>query len=584
MKKKSCKSIRKIIIFFFFLTFIPFKCIVPMVSGQSVVYIDPSYSGGSNDGSSDHPYTSWANIPKFSDNTSYLQKRGTYDTIPEQIAIKLKTGTTFGVYGIGADYAHLHSKHTNNNKGGTFVLEACRNCMVDGFHLTSNYWGPEYNTYGVYILDITSGSSDFISKNILIENCLIEKFTWGIRMMAIGRSLLDSVRVEKCTIQNIFWDGMFIQGWTGGKELHGVDINNCYITKVNAAVEYYENRGEPENVTESNCGGDGIQISQLVDGWRIRNTIIDRRNSGLKFCIIHGDEIGTRTCGGTIENCTIYAPDKSYGGAAFYLSILDTVNMRNNKVYGNSNAAGILLRWSTVLNCSYNTFSGFTGANGYSYTVLNVQSDKNAMAVKNKIQNNTFYNNEYAFNRWQGNDLFDIKNNIFCNVTVPFYDTSGVMKDYNIYYNADSKGTEANSIVDKDPMLNGPSSGDFRLQEDSPCIDAGINLGYSADIAGTILPQGNGMDIGAYEYVQISGVSVTQSLIKFYPNPTHDNFTIETENPISLKILDIKGQIWIDTKVSPGKTIIPVTMNPGLYLIKITDSYHTIQDTKLSVY
>src|ERR1035437_3373853 len=57
--------------------------------GQSIVYIDPSYSGGSNDGSIDHPYIHWSNIPGYpdnlTDNTSYLQKRGTKDTINSNI-------------------------------------------------------------------------------------------------------------------------------------------------------------------------------------------------------------------------------------------------------------------------------------------------------------------------------------------------------------------------------------------------------------------------------------------------------------------------------------------------------------------
>jgi len=51
--------------------------------------------------------------------------------------------------------------------------------------------------------------------------------------------------------------------------------------------------------------------------------------------------------------------------------------------------------------------------------------------------------------------------------------------------------------INSDPML----TSDFYLMENSPCIDAGTSFNSPLiDINGILRPQGNGYDIGAYEY------------------------------------------------------------------------------------
>jgi hypothetical protein len=46
-----------------------------------------------------------------------------------------------------------------------------------------------------------------------------------------------------------------------------------------------------------------------------------------------------------------------------------------------------------------------------------------------------------------------------------------------------------------------PARGDFRLRKGSPAIDAGSpDLAPKTDIAGTPRPQGDAVDLGAYEY------------------------------------------------------------------------------------
>jgi len=53
--------------------------------------------------------------------------------------------------------------------------------------------------------------------------------------------------------------------------------------------------------------------------------------------------------------------------------------------------------------------------------------------------------------------------------------------------------------ISQDPLFVGDR--DYHLLPTSPCIDAGTDVDVSTDIEGNKRPQGQGFDIGAYEYV-----------------------------------------------------------------------------------
>jgi len=62
---------------------------------------------------------------------------------------------------------------------------------------------------------------------------------------------------------------------------------------------------------------------------------------------------------------------------------------------------------------------------------------------------------------------------------------------------------------DADPRFVDPDNGDYHLQEDSPCVDAGLNLPWMAtakDLGGArrIQPVDHFVDIGCYELYQLS--------------------------------------------------------------------------------
>ena len=62
-------------------------------------------------------------------------------------------------------------------------------------------------------------------------------------------------------------------------------------------------------------------------------------------------------------------------------------------------------------------------------------------------------------------------------------------------------GNEPHSIT-LDPKLADVANLDFHLTSGSPCVDAGMDLGYKVDFDGKPIPKGNGPDIGAYELQQ----------------------------------------------------------------------------------
>jgi hypothetical protein len=68
--------------------------------------------------------------------------------------------------------------------------------------------------------------------------------------------------------------------------------------------------------------------------------------------------------------------------------------------------------------------------------------------------------------------------------------------------NVDTSGLALTNNMEKtNPKFVAPQAFDFHLRPDSPAIDTGLSLSEAAeDHRGCLRPQGEGQDIGAYEY------------------------------------------------------------------------------------
>jgi len=119
----------------------------------------------------------------------------------------------------------------------------------------------------------------------------------------------------------------------------------------------------------------------------------------------------------------------------------------------------------------------------------------------------------------RNNIFYEAKNNAFCAPGWTPEQIDALVMDHNLWYQAEGvminlkdapytmaefpryqeeRGKEPHSIV-AIPGLVGPEDLDLRLSPDSPCIDAGMDVGTDSDFDDNLRPQGGAPDIGAYE-------------------------------------------------------------------------------------
>ena len=229
----------------------------------------------------------------------------------------------------------------------------------------------------------------------------------------------------------------------------------------------------------------------------------------------------------TVHNCQALASpgNEDSGGIALDYNV-ENANVYRNISYDNY-GKGIYIYGGNNNNVYYNIFYG-------NDVGITVSAPDGQTADGNTIYNNVFYKNYngdlgagYNSEIWFGlrgdNNL--IKNNILYadNNGYAYYytpvDTSGCVTDYNCvfqdsgtlcYDNDNGAQTfsqwranyptwDANSVT-TDPIMIDPANGDFKIQSNSPFIDAGVYVGLFQDYTRNTVPQGSGVDIGAYEY------------------------------------------------------------------------------------
>jgi hypothetical protein len=94
--------------------------------------------------------------------------------------------------------------------------------------------------------------------------------------------------------------------------------------------------------------------------------------------------------------------------------------------------------------------------------------------------------------------------------------------DYNDAWgntDCDYCGLTGTGNISLDPQFVNPTTGDYRIRFGSPAINAGTNVGappYDRD--GVVRPQGNRVDMGAYEVV-IHGLYLPLTLKNYWLEP-----------------------------------------------------------------
>jgi len=106
------------------------------------------------------------------------------------------------------------------------------------------------------------------------------------------------------------------------------------------------------------------------------------------------------------------------------------------------------------------------------------------------------------------------------------------------------------------------------LKDGAPCIDEAVDLGFLTDIEGTTVPSGNGPDVGAYEYTDLSGTGVTTPtvlarLLPNYPNPCNPRttipFSLAHHQHVTISLYDLTGRqvaVLVDALYATGEHLV----------------------------
>ncbi len=426
-------------------------------SWAATYYVDATNGNDSNAGTSEA--TPWKTISKvnslsFHAGDNIYFKKG---EVWRETAVITSSGTAenpirFDTYGTGSKPI----VDGENIRVDSFILRSKEYIIINGFEMKNQ------THRGVYLQS---------SGHVTIQNNVMKGLKVGIQ----AEDACTSLKIFNNEITNCESAGISI-GYSSDVEIAYNDVDGTANVGNGIWAGYSTNVIIHHNKSINNYWN-GIGISH---------------SSG---CSIHSNIAIANSCG----------DDKRYAGIAI------EVDAENNEVFNN-----LMLR-----NCN----AGFL-----------------TNSSNNEIYNNVMYGNlqQVSMGDWQGSlpESNVYKNNIFV-LTDESHRAVAIWKykesfnpltnifDYNLYYFTSgpdkenlaaigasspydgwypfskwqSIGKEANGIVGN-PLFIDPSDNNFHLQQDSPCINTGTNVGVDYDYDGNARPMGINYDIGAYEAKQ----------------------------------------------------------------------------------
>lgn len=330
------------------------------------------------------------------------------------------------------------------------------------------------------------------------------------------------IKIENIEVRFAGNSGISFENTVDGQSI----VDGCYIyaNRLHGVVarDGYDNTIFRNSTAEYNGNGfyawdnaDGITMQQCTTQHQIQYVVSPNNSDG-------GGLQCFRSTDWLVENC--YSNDDADG----------------IHIDAGSTAADFIMRYNKCFNAKsdigYGVGSVTTGGLGqiyYNLSVTNADSDIGAFTtMTGTIQ---VYNNTFISNTTSGTDAtayltnganWVFKNNLFVRDFMASQKSNFIVvgtamstNDYNCYYILDNTGNtmrnhyngafyssiaawrtgvsqDANGIS-ADPLFVNETS-DWSLQSTSPCINAGVSVGLTRDINGTLIV--GAPDIGAYEF------------------------------------------------------------------------------------
>jgi hypothetical protein len=395
--------------------------------------------------------------------------------------------------------------------GGTFAV---RNCIIAG-NAAVNRENQETGGGGIYVQ----------GAKVIISNCTITNNAGNSAAGAKGGGIgINHTKIHKrVDIRNCLIEGNTANtntqgtGWGGGLYL-SVNSPDCEV--------YLFNNISRNNIGSSGGGGDGGGLYLE----KVGNAILERN----RF----------------MENV---ASEKGNGrGGAIFANGGENFRMTNNLLANNhagSAGGGIYLNGNlssnqvktTDLTMLHNTLADNNRGNGGEGIYA---GDNVSLALTNNM-------------------MAGHTTGIFNNAAAG---TGTITADTNLFHNNSDPVVGTNALV-RDPLL----TAGFKPMGNSPVVDAGKTINtVTNDLEGTSRPQGNGYDIGCYEYLSTPEpiISTDKTLFNFAGSGSHvtDSQLLRISNGGTgiLNWTAEPGESWI--RVSPssgsGPGIVKITVNP----------------------
>ena len=357
-------------------------------------------------------------------------------------------------------------------------------------------------------------SSDSLGGSIYSKETFLELDGLEVRnnsSLAGGAVGLDTL--SKCIINNsqIFNNGANVGGgiavFNGGK----LTILNSDIYGNNAAGGLIPQHSDPDNFPL--YGGGGGLYQQFSDSLVILNSNFEDNTTlpgiGGGLAIYYSSDI-------VLENVNINGNESGGAGGGICFLRSDNINytsgmIRDNR--SNSNSGGGIMMGTETFDASIiinATFNRLNFINNYAQVG---GGGLMLWSAEVNVYNSTFSQNEANDNNgvdnWSGGGLSshsmaepNIINSIFYdNYPNSLYHPSTTSSMSVKYSLLEEFHTGVENLVEIDPLFNDPENGDFTLQPNSPCIDAGISDFDDDEVNDVTDFLGSAPDLGSTEFM-----------------------------------------------------------------------------------